>query len=147
MVTRTETQMKSLEELEDSISKAMHRVNVQKETDLCQYIPGSKGRLHHFAFGKLKKSRPQELLKMIREHILEKETPEQVASKPRAAAMVKRTADIKLKRSQINQLLSVLKTEGSKIPGAEELISMLSPYQTLGQVQKLMLDMIREKEI
>ncbi len=33
------------------------------------------------------------------------------------------------------------------IEGAEDLISALSPRQTLKQVQKLMLDMIREKNI
>ncbi len=147
MITHTETQKKSLEELQDCISKAMSRVNVQKETDLCHYIPGDNGRLHHFAFGKLKKSQPEELLKMIKKHILEREAPEQIASKPRADLMVKRTVDLKLKRSQVNQLLNVLKSSGSEIPGAEDLISMLSPHQTLKQVQKLMLDMIREKEV
>ncbi len=84
---------------------------------------------------------------MIKDHILEKGNPEQIVSKPRAASVVKKTVDIKLKRSQINQLLSVLKSSGSTIQGAEDLISMLSPHQTLGQVQKTMLDMIRAKEV
>ena len=147
MVTSHETQMKPLEELEKNIYKAIHKVNARKATDLCRYIPGERGRLHHFAFGKLKKTRPQELLKMIKEHILEKESPEVVAPTPRAAYKVKRTVDIKLKRSHVNQILSILKDSGSKIDAAEDLISMLAPHQTLRQVQKLMLDMIREKEV
>lgn len=147
MITYTEAKKKSLEKLEDIISVAMRKVNVAKEIDLCQYIPGSKGCLHHFAFSKVKKNNPEELSQMIKEHILEKESTEQVASKPRAAMMVKRTVDIKLKRSQINQLLSVLKNSGSTIQGAEDLISVLTPHQTLGQVQKLMQDMIRAKKV
>lgn len=137
----------TLQELEECISKAMNRINTKKETDLCFYIPGKNGHLHHFAFGRLKKAEPAELLKMIRQHILEKEQPSPVSSKPRAALMVKRVVDVKLKRSQINQLLTVLKSAGSEIQGADELISMLSPHQTLPQVQKLMMEMIREKDI
>jgi hypothetical protein len=147
MVTRNETQKKSLDELEESIAHAMSKVNVQKIADLCHFIPGPKGRLHHLAFGKLKKSRPNELLKMIKEHVLEKEKPTQIPPNSRADLKVKRTVDLKLKRSLINQLVDVLKSTGTSIEGAEELISVLAPYQTLKQVQKLMLDMVRSKEV
>lgn len=135
-------QSSSVEELEESISRAMQRVNAQKETELCQYLPGKKGRLHHFAFGKLKKTQPAELLQMIREHILEKDVPEALSSTPRPGLMVKRQVEVKFKRSQINRLVDILKKAGE-----EELISMLAPHQTLAQVQKLMLEMIREKDI
>lgn len=150
MITQTENQKKTLAELQDTITKAMNIVNVKKETDLCRYIPGpksSKGRLHHFVFGMLKKTKPEELLSMIKEHILEKEQPTQVSSKPRADLMVKRTADITLKRSQVNKLLNALKKMSTEIPDAKDLISMLSPHQTLKQVQKLMIVMIRAKEV
>ena len=56
--------------------------------------------------------------------------------------MVKRTIEVKFKRSQINRLVDILKNSGEA-----ELIAMLSPHQSLGQVQKAMLDMIRSKEI
>ncbi len=84
MIGRTEIQKVSIEELEEVISKAMSRVNVQKEIDLCQYIPGAKGRLHHFAFGKLKKRNPAELLKMVNEHILENDNPARLAPTQRS---------------------------------------------------------------
>jgi len=135
-------QSSSMEELEESISRAMQRVNAQKETELCQYLPGKNGRLHHFAFGKLKKTQPSELLQMIREHILEKDVPVALSSTPRPGLMVKRQVEVKFKRSQINRLVDILKKAGE-----EELISMLAPHQTLAQVQKLMLEMIREKDI
>lgn len=131
-----------LEELEECISRAMQRVNAQKEAELCHYLPGKNGRLHHFAFGKMKKTQPLELLTMIREHILEKDTPQTVSSAPRPGLKVKRQVEVKLKRSQINRLVDILKEAGE-----EELISVLAPHQTLTQVQKLMLEMVREKEV
>lgn len=79
---------------------------------------------------------------MIREHILKKDAPEELSSTPRPGLMVKRQVEVKFKRSQINRLVDILKKAGE-----EELISMLAPHQTLAQVQKLMLEMIREKDI
>ena len=34
----------SLEELEESIFRAMQRVNAEKEAELCHYLPGKNGR-------------------------------------------------------------------------------------------------------
>jgi len=142
MGTYTENQKQSIEELDPCIHRAMSKVNARKETDLCRFIPTAKGHLHHFAFAKLKKAQPAELQKLISEHILEKENPVQVSSKPLAALAVKRTVEIQFKRSQINRLVDLLKNSGD-----EELISMLSPHQTLGQVQKAMLEMIKARKV
>lgn len=143
---RTDAPTNSLDEIRESIARAMSRVGAKKEADLCQYIPSSKGRLHHFVFGKLKKTQPKELLRLLKEHILEKEIPEQIPSSPRPFLKVKRTVDIKLKRSQINQLLSVLKNSGMQ-QGFGDLITILSPYQSLKQVQRLVIDMIKRKGV
>lgn len=142
MGTYTESRNQTAESLDECIHRAMSRVTAEKETDLCRYLPGSKGHMHHFAFSKLKKQSPTQLLKMIQQHILENESPNPISSKPRAALMVKRTVEVKFKRSQINRLVDILKKAGE-----EDLIDMLSPHQTLGQVQKDMLDMIRSREV
>ena len=142
MSTHTENQKHPLQELDECIHRAMSRVNVQKETDLCRYMPGRKGQLHHFAFSKLKRTQPTELQKMINEHILERENPKEFSLNSRADFMVKRTVDFKLKRTQINRLFDIVKKSGDP-----ELIAMFSPHQTLRQVQKTMIDMIRAKEI
>lgn len=144
-MTSAMLEKKPIEALDECITHAMSKVDAQKETDLGKYIPGRKGYLHHFAFGRLKKKQPMELLKMIRAYILEKENPEAISSQPRPSLKVKRTVDLTIKKSMINQLLNVLKT--SNIEGSEDLIAMLSPHQTLGQVQKLVLDMVRAKEV
>lgn len=145
MVTSTLLERNPVEELNECIADAMKKVGVQKETDLSRYIPGRKGYLHHFAFVKLKKTSPAELQQMIQEYILEKENPQPLSSAPKPGLKMKRTVDLTIKKSMINQLLNALKI--SKIEGSEDLIAMLSPHQTIGQIQKLMLDMIRAKEI
>lgn len=145
MVTSTLLEKNPVEELNECIINAMSKVGVQKETDLSRYIPGKKGHLHHFAFVKLKKTSPDELQQMIQEHILDKEKPELISSAPKPALKMKRTVELTIKKSMINQLLNALKI--SKVEGSEDLIAMLTPHQTLGQIQKLMIDMIREKEI
>lgn len=142
MNTLVENQKQSVKELDECIHRAMSRVSVEKETDLCRYFPGNKGHLHHFAFGKLKRTQPSKLLKMIQDHILERENPAHISSKPIASLMVKRVVEVKVKRSQINRLVDILKNSGD-----EDLIAMFSPHQTLGQIQKAMMEMIRAKEI
>jgi chaperonin GroEL (HSP60 family) len=145
MVTSILLEKNPVEELNEYIVNAMKKVDVQKETDLSRYIPGRKGHLHHFAFVKLKKTSPTELQQLIQEYIVDKENPEPISSAPKPALKMKRTVELTIKKSMINQLLNALKI--SKVEGAEDLIAMLTPHQTLGQVQKLMLDMIREKEV
>jgi hypothetical protein len=127
-----------------AIHDAMNKVNAEKETDLCRYIPGNKGPMHHWTFKRLKRQSPIELFKMIQGHILENKSPEPMPPKtrPRVASMNKRTIELVFKRSQFSRLANILKTSGD-----EELIAMLSPYQTLGQVQKAMQNMIRSKEV
>lgn len=121
----------------------MSKVQTKKESKLCRYIPHEKWHSHHFAFNKLKKTDPIELGDMIQRHILNSEQPKMVPSKPRAAQRVKRTADVTLKRSDINEILAFL----ISIEGAAHLIEMLFPHQTLPQVQKLMIDMMKSKSI
>jgi hypothetical protein len=121
----------------------MSKVQTKRESKLCRYIPHDAGHLHHFAFNKLKKTNPTELRNMIQRHILSSEQPTMVPSKPRAGQRVKRTADLTLKRSDINEILAFLR----KTDGADHLIEMLSPHQTLPQVQKLMIDMVKSKSI
>lgn len=145
MVTSTLLEKNPVEELNECIANAMKKLGVQKETDLSRYIPGQKGYLHHFAFVKLKKTNPVELQQLIQEHILEKDSPELLSSAPKPGLKMKRTVELTIKKSMINQLLNALKV--SKVEGAEDLIAMLSPHQTLGQIQKLMHDMIRAKEV
>ena len=98
------------EELNQSLSKAMNQVNARKETDLCLYLPKNGARLHHLAFAKMKKTQPYELLKLIKENILEKEAPMAFSFKRKPVRMLKKQFEVKFKKSQINQGLLIKKT-------------------------------------
>ncbi len=128
--------------LEACISQAMKKLNTQREFDLCPYLPGKEGRLHHFAFGKMKKTQPSDLLKMIKENILERDNPKILDSKRKTRRKTKGLVEVHFKEAQINRLVKILKGSGD-----EELISMLSPRQTLPQIQKQMLNMVKAKEV
>ena len=144
MKSSTIEDVKSLNELTQCIENAMRKVNTKRETDLCHYIPVKEGHIHHFAFKKLKHANPTELKQMLAKHILDVETPKNVPPKLRPS--VKKEAALTLKSSQIDQLLMFLKN-GTEFEGSKELIDMLSPQHTLAQVQKLMIDMVRTKDI
>ncbi len=145
MIAKTDIEKKRIDELNECIAAAMKKVGVQKEQDLRHYIPGVNGQLHHLSFIKLRKTDPKELQRMVQKHILEKENPEALSSPAMPALKVKRTVDLKIKKTMINQLVNALKD--SKIEGIEEVIAMLSPHQTMGQIQKLMLSMIRARKV
>ena len=141
-MTVLDVPVQSRSDLQSCIAKAISKVSAKKEGELCRYIPGDDGRLHHFTFKKMKKTEPEALQKMIEEHILERE-PMSIASKPRlkGEARGKSTAP-KLKRAHFKRLVDILKNSGD-----EELLSMFQPVQTLKQVQKEMIGMIKKKEI
>ena len=130
--------------LEECIGRAINKINAKKAVDLCFYIPHKNGRLHHFTFGKLKKTEPEELQKLIEQHILQKEQPQLISSQytPRVRDTTKRSIAVTFKRGHVNRLVELLKKSGD-----EELLAMLAPHQTFTQVHKQMLDMIRAKEI
>jgi len=142
----TEARKQALEEVEELIAKAMRRVSVQKETDLCHFIPGSNGRLHHFAFGKLKKKNPEKLGLLVKEHIIETANPRKIEPTRRSRSNSKKGSGVKLNKVQADQLLTILKNSSSEIEGAGDLIAALTPPQSFKQVQKSMLTMIREKK-
>ncbi len=141
----TEANARPFNELGECISKAMQKTATSNENQLCFYLPGAKGRLHHWGFKRMKQTSPQELLKLLKEYILEKETPEKISSKRRQKStepVVPRTVEVKFKRSQLNRIAEALKKSGDK-----ELLALFTPFQSLSQVQKLMIDMIKEKGI
>lgn len=130
-----------LEELHENIADAMKKLNVKKETDLCYYLPGKNGKLHHLAFLKLKKSAPTELLQLIKEHVLMRDRPEPLSSLPKSQTQTKKVVEVQFRQRQINRILKVLKNAGE-----EDLIPLFTSHLTLEQAQKLMIDMVRSKK-
>ncbi len=144
MTAIKEKEKHALHNLEDCISRAMNKVKAQKEADLCKYLPSDNGRLHHFSFNKMKHNEPSQLSEMIQGHILDKATPEQLPPTRRSSFGKKQSPSLKLnlKREHINRILESLKKSGDN-----DLLEMIAPLQSLKEVQREMLNMVRSKEI
>ncbi len=144
MNARIEVERQPLEQLQDVITQAMNRIQANKETDLCHYLPHKNGgHLHHLGFGKLKNSRPADLLKMIQQYILEKETPEKVeVQSTKTQRKSKQLYEVKLGRTYLNQIVEVLRTTGN-----EHLIPKIDHRESLPKVQKLLIGVIKSKKI
>lgn len=139
-----EAEKQPLEQLQDVITTAMSRIHAKKETDLCPYLPHKNGgHLHHLGFGRLKRSRPGDLLKMIQQHILDKETPEKVESQTtKRQRKSKQFYEVKLGKTFLNQIVDVLRTTGN-----EHLIPKIDHRKSLPKVQKLLIGVIKSKKI
>ena len=69
--------------LEGCIALAMQRKNLKlnKENDLCRYLPTEEGkRLHYLAFKKMRKSEPNKLKAMIEKYLLIPKRPQLIQS-------------------------------------------------------------------
>lgn len=149
MQTTIESTKTHLNQLQDVIAEAMAKVNVQKETNLCVYLPTHDGRLHHFLFKRMKKTKPAELLSLIKKHILENENPAFIKRQKKDKSPqqkpnpnFKKPPQPKFKKSQIDRLINILEKSGDT-----DLIPLFSPHRSLTQVKKLMIEMIRKTEL
>jgi hypothetical protein len=150
MITEKESTLNEIKpifikELEEYITQAMQKVNATTEGELCRYIPDNSGTaIHHFTFFKLKRSNPQALMATIKRHILDKK-PEKALSKPRtrkASSNYKRAIEIKFTRDQLSRLLVILKKTDDN-----DLLNLVSSYQPAREIQKRMLEMIKQKQM
>lgn len=104
-------------ELENAIEKAMKKVGVKRENDICRYLPGPRGGyMHHFTKDKKKHESPQELLAEIEQHILQPAQPQKKAPKPRAPrGSRKRSSHLPLSRQDLDLLVNLARRSGEKI--------------------------------
>ena len=63
MSTQAEMTQRTWAELEECISKAMAKVKTEKETDLCQFLPGDDGRFSSFRIWKIEEKKPKNALR------------------------------------------------------------------------------------
>ena len=81
-----EADKKNLKEIEEVIAKAIKKIGVKKENELCKYIPVTTGGyMHHFTLRKMKTKQPQDLASLIERYIVNSDKPIIVAPKQRAA--------------------------------------------------------------
>jgi hypothetical protein len=135
---------KNFKDLEEFLSKAIKKVGVRKENDLCKYIPmTSGGYMHHFTLRKMKKKNPQELSTMIKQFIINVSRPMAVAPKPRAArGSRKRRDQLTFTKWQLERMLNIARLAGDK-----DIISILSPKKSLASYKRELIQAIRQNKI
>ena len=132
--------LKSLDDIEDVISKAIKKVGGRKENDLCKYLPMSTGGyMHHFTLRKMKLKQPFELSTLIEKFIIASTKPTIISPKQRAArGSRKRKDQITFTKTQLDRLLNM-----AKISGDREMVSVLSPKKSLANCKKELMQSIR----
>lgn len=72
-------------QLDAVIEQAKKKIQGSKESDICRYLPSQdeEGYMHHFSLQKMKKNEPNQLIMLIKKHILEG-SPKTIPSKQRA---------------------------------------------------------------
>ncbi len=137
----TPSNLRSLEDIEDVITRAIKKVGGKKENDLCKYLPmTSGGYMHHFTLRKMKLKQPFELAKLIEKHIITNKDPDVVTPKPRAArGSRKRRDQITFTKGQLERLLNMARLTGDK-----EMLSVLSPKKSLAACKRDLIQSIRQ---
>ncbi|MCH9610142.1 MAG: hypothetical protein S4CHLAM81_07450 [Chlamydiales bacterium] len=132
------------EELEKLLEKAIRKVAGAKENDLCKYLPGpTGGYMHHFTMRKLKNSDPEQLFKLIEEHIVQAATPHALDPKPRAPRGSRKRRDfISFSRTDIEKVLELARKTGDT-----DLLARFSPKRSLPALKKELVRSIRANQI
>jgi hypothetical protein len=136
----TMQEARSIEEIEETIGKAINKVGGKRENDLCKYLPMSTGGyMHHFTLRKMKLKQPFELLTLIEKFIIHPSHPSAVAPKQRAArGSRKRRDQLMFTKTQLERLLSM-----AKVAGDQEMIVALSPKKSLAACKRDLLHSIK----
>ncbi len=139
-----EQKTKTLNEIEDIISKAIKKVNGRKENDLCKYLPmTSGGYMHHFTLKKMKSKNPSELATLIEKFIINMERPSSVAPKQRAArGSRKRRDQVAFTRNQLERMLNI-----ARMAGDSEMVSILAPKKSLATCKRELISSIRHGRV
>ena len=137
--------MKNLKEVEEILVKAIKKVGVKKENDLCKYIPmASGGYMHHFTLKKMKRRNPSELASILQKYIIIPDSPPPtIAPKKRAPRGSRKKKDhITFTRTQLERMLKI-----ARLAGDSEIISILSPKKSLSSCKKELIQSIKDNQI
>ncbi len=131
-------------EIEELINKAIKKIGVKKENELCKYIPmKSGGYMHHFTFKKMKNKQPQELAAYIEKFLINSEKPSITAPKQRAPRGSRKRRDhMNFTRMQLERMLNIARQAGDK-----EIITILSPKKSLAGSKRELIQSIRHNKI
>jgi hypothetical protein len=138
-----EPKNKSSKDIEDVISKAIKKIGLRKENELCKYLPmKSGGYMHHFTLKKMKLKQPQDLAAIIERYILLSDKTTIIAPKQRAPrGSRKRKEHMNFTRTQLERMLSIARSVGDK-----EIVTILSPRRSLAGCKRELIQSIRHNK-
>lgn len=135
---------KGFKEVEDVIHKAIKKLGVKKENELCKYLPmKSGGYMHHFTLKKMKTKQPLELASIIERFVLNADRATIIAPKQRAARGSRKRRDhMNFTRIQLERMLNIARLAGDK-----EIITILSPKKSLAASKRELIQAIKQNKV
>ena len=135
---------KNFKEIEEVIAKAIKKLGVKKENELCKYLPmKSGGYMHHFTFRKMKVKQPHELSLIIERFVLHADRALVIAPKQRAPRGSRKRRDhMNFTRIQLERMLNIARLAGDK-----EIITILSPKKSLAACKRELIQAIRHNKV
>lgn len=131
------------QQLEHLIERAAAKVEAQKLSDVCRFIPDGNGHIHHFTFWKLVKEDPQAAADLLTKYILQPQTVQRVAPKQRAArGSRKRRDQLTISRQEAEKLLQM-----ARMANDNEMVRRLSPKRDLRSIKRELISSIRHSEV
>jgi len=135
---------KGFKEVEEVITKAIKKLGLRKENELCKYLPvKTGGYMHHFTMKKMKYKQPQELAAIIERFVLNIDKPSINAPKQRAPRGSRKRKDhMNFSRIQLERMLNIARLAGDK-----EIITILSPRKSLASCKRELIQAIRHNKV
>lgn len=136
--------VKGSKEVEEVLNKAIKKLGLSKENELCKYLPmKSGGYMHHFTLKKMKYKQPSELAAIIERFVLNAPRPVVIAPKQRAARGSRKRKDhMNFTRTQLERMLNI-----ARIAGDKEIITILSPKRSLTASKRELIQSIRKNKV
>lgn len=144
LLQENDTKMKTVEEIEKLLDKAIKKVRGSKENDLCKFLPGEGGGyMHHFTLRKMKTSEPTQLSALLQKFIINVDHPNILNPKPRAPRGSRKKRDIvSFTRNDLERVLELARQAGDK-----DLLAKFSPKKSLPSLKRELIRTIREGKV
>lgn len=125
------------------IDEAKQKLNIEKDILLCRYLPSKDGgHMHHFTFAKFSKEQPEQLIELIRTHILEG-NPTRIPGKQRKKSAKAQKDAIQFTRDELSRLKDYLRKHNDT-----ELMRKIKAHSDdFNQTCKALLASIRAKRL
>jgi hypothetical protein len=142
--TATEMELHGGQQLTELLNRAMQKIGVRGENDLCKYLPAEGGGyLHHFTLRKMKARNPAALRDLIEKCILRAERPARVPHKRRAPRGARRRREgVSLTRTDLEKMMVLAQQSGD-----QELMAKLNPQKNLSSIKRDLIRAVREGRI